>query len=59
MASLDDAPETGEAEGLVFRFFSASIRLFISTLDTLRIDRIASVNLANSGLSGGFFTALS
>jgi hypothetical protein len=52
---LDAAAEPGEGEALDrFPFFSAAIRFVNSDLDTLIILRIASVNLANSGLSGGF-----
>jgi hypothetical protein len=39
--------------------FSASMHLFSSVFDTVIIERIASVNRANSGLSGGVFMALS
>jgi hypothetical protein len=48
----------GEAESLdLFPFFAAAIRRFISTFDALTIVRMASVNRANSGLSGGVFMA--
>ena len=44
----------------VFRiFFAASTRLCNSTFDTLTIVRMASVNRANSGLSGGVFMRFS
>ena len=45
-----------EAEALDrFLFFVAAMRRSISTFDTLTIARMASVNRANSGLSGGVF----
>jgi hypothetical protein len=53
---VDDEATEGEAETLDrFPFFSASIRFCNSTLDTFMIVRMARVNRANSGLSGGFF----
>jgi hypothetical protein len=46
----------GEAQDLAFlACFSSSIRLWSSTFDTLMTVRNASVNLTNSGLSGGGF----
>jgi hypothetical protein len=64
---MGQSPEAWEAEFLGFgpRFWPksidrrSSIRRITSALGTLTIFRIASVNLANSGLSGGGFMALS
>jgi hypothetical protein len=50
---------TREAEVLDGFCFSASMRRFSSTFDTLTIVLMASVNRANSGLFGGVFMALS
>jgi hypothetical protein len=52
--SLEGAPESRKAETLGSRP-SASIRLWSSGFDTFRMSRIAWVNLANSGVLGGFF----
>jgi hypothetical protein len=55
---VDDAATEGEAEVLDrFLFFSASMRFCNSSFDTFMILRMAEVNRANSGLSGGFFIA--
>jgi hypothetical protein len=57
---VDAETEAGEAEVLDrFLFFSSAMRLFISVLETVIIERIASVKRVNSGLSGGVFMALS
>jgi hypothetical protein len=50
--------EEGEAGAIGFRF-SAFSRFFNSSFDTLIIVRIASVNRANSGVSGGVRMSLS
>jgi hypothetical protein len=57
---VDEEAEPGEAGRLGrFPFLSSSMRLWSSTFDTLMIFRMALVNLANSGLSGGGFMPLS
>jgi hypothetical protein len=56
-----EAPESGEAgiDLACFPFrFAAAFRRVMAFFDTPMMCRMAAVNLANSGLSGGFFMGL-